>query len=430
MADVYSAAVSRCTKFINIMTSNQEKVAIGDLKPGMYVARLDRPWLETPYKVQGGLIKNEKDIEGLAKYCKFVYIDIEKSRNPDNSESPAELTKTLSSEEQIQILTNNIPRQYEYKSKFRDELKTAYEEHEVLSSTIKSVLSKTANNKRLDLASVEKAVVPMVESVMRNPDAFAWLTMMKKRDDYAYNHSLSAAIWAAAFGRNLGLPIEQIQQVSMGALLFDIGKVKLPEKLISNPNLYNKTEYNLVKKHVDYSNEIVGSIDGISEDIKEMIATHHERHDGGGYPSGLSGNNIPLFGKMAGIIDCYDAIISERLHAAAISPHEAVKKLYNWSGSDFQPELIEQFIQVVGVYPVGTLVELSDGRVGVVVSHNKARRLRPRVMILLNKDKQFYSRFKTINLSKLLEGEDGQPLNIVKTVNPSYYGIDPGQFFL
>ena len=412
------------------MASNQEKVAIGDLKPGMYVTRLDRPWLETPYKVQGGTIKSEKDIEGLAKYCEFVYIDIEKGNDPDQGATLAEHTKTLSNDEQIQLLTNNIPRQYEYRSRFKEELKTAYEEHSVLSGTIKNILTRTANNNHIDLASVEKAVIPMVESVMRNPDAFAWLTMMKKRDGYAYNHSLSAAIWAAAFGRNLGLPIQQIQQVSLGALLFDIGKVKLPEKLISNPNLYNKVEYNLVKKHVDYSNEIVSSIDGISEDIKEMIATHHERHDGSGYPNGLKGNSIPLFGKMAGIIDCYDAIISERLHAAAISPHDAVKKLYNWSGSDFQPELIEQFIQVVGVYPVGTLVELSDGRVGVVVSHNKARRLRPRVMILLNKDKQFYSRFKTINLSKLDEGEDGRPLNIIKAVNPGFYGIDPGQFFL
>jgi HD-GYP domain-containing protein (c-di-GMP phosphodiesterase class II) len=412
------------------MTSNQEKVAIGDLKPGMYVARLDRPWLDTPYKVQGGLIKSEKDIEGLAKYCEFVYIDIEKSNNPDEGVTLAEPAKTLSNDEQIRILTNSIPRQYEYKSRFREELKTAYQEHAALRSTIKTLLSKTANNNHVDLPTVEKAVMPMVESVMRNPDAFAWLTMMQKRDGYAYNHSLSAAIWAAAFGRNLGLPIKQIQQVSMGALLFDIGKVKLPEKLISNPNLYNAVEYNLVKKHVDYSMEIVNSIDGISEDIKNMIATHHERHDGSGYPNGLQGNSIPLFGKMAGIIDCYDAITSERLHAAAISPHDAVKKLYNWSGSDFQPELIEQFIQVVGVYPVGTLVELSDGRIGVVVSHNKARRLRPRVMILLNKNKQFYSHFQTINLSKLKEDEDGQPLNIIKAVKPGFYGIDPGQFFL
>ncbi|MCP4432749.1 MAG: DUF3391 domain-containing protein [Gammaproteobacteria bacterium] len=412
------------------MSNHQKQVTIEDLKPGMYVARLDRPWLETPYKVQGGLIKNQKDIEGLAKHSKFVYVDLEKSTRLDFGDTPMEQGKILSHDEQIRLLINSTPKKYQYESKFKEELKSAHRKNVTLSRTIKSLLDDVLNKNKLNLPTIEKAVLPMVDSVIRNPDAFAWLTMMRKRDDYAYNHSLSAAVWAAAFGRNLGLPIKKIQQVSIGALLGDIGKVKLPEKLISNPNLYNAVEFSLVKKHVEYSLEIIKSIDGISDDIIEMIATHHERHDGGGYPGGLRGNSIPLFGKMAGIIDCYDAIISERLHASAISPHDAVKKLYNWSGSDFQPELIEQFIQVVGVYPVGTLVELSDGRVGVVVSHNKVRRLRPRVMILLNADKKFYSTFRTINLNSISEGEDGKPLNIIKTVKPGYHGIDPGQFFL
>jgi HD-GYP domain-containing protein (c-di-GMP phosphodiesterase class II) len=173
----------------------------------------------------------------------------------------------------------------------------------------------------------------------------------------------------------------------------------------------------------------VKSIDGISEEIVNMVSTHHERNDGSGYPHGLKQDEIPLFGKMAGIIDCYDAIISNRPHAEAISPHDAVKKLYSWSGKDFQTELIEQFIQVVGVYPVGTLVVLSDGRVGVVTAHNKVRRLRPKVMLILDKEKQQYNRFKGIDLLKDTEGEDGQPLNIVKAVNPSFYGIDPGQYY-
>ena len=269
----------------------------------------------------------------------------------------------------------------------------------------------------------------MVESVIRNPDAFSWLTMMKKRDDYAYNHSISSSIWAAAFGRNLGLPIKAIQLVATGALLLDIGKAKLPEKLIQNPNIYNSIEFNLVKKHVDYGVEIVKSIDGISEEIVNMVSTHHERHDGSGYPHGLNQDEIPLFGKMAGIIDSYDAIISNRPHAEAISPHDAIKKLHDWSGKDFQTELIEQFIQVVGVYPVGTVVELSDGRVGVVTAHNKIRRLRPNVMLILDKEKQQYNRFRGINLLKETEGEDGQPLSIVKTVNPSFYGIDSSQYY-
>jgi HD-GYP domain-containing protein (c-di-GMP phosphodiesterase class II) len=410
------------------MSITQAKIPISDLKSGMFVARLDRPWLETPYKVQGFLIKLEKDIEQLQKYCEYVYIDTEKSTHLQADSTTAE--NTLTDDEQKQVLINARPRQYPNKSSFEDELKTANVEHVILSNAIAAVMEQAAKNNRLDLPMIRKAVMPMVESVIRNPDAFSWLVMMKKRDDYAYNHSVSSSIWAAAFGRNLGLPLKKIQMVAMGALLFDVGKTKLPEKLILNPNQYNAVEHNLVKKHVDYSLEIVKSIDGISDEIIEMIATHHERNDGTGYPHGLKGSDIPIFGKMAGIIDSYDAIISDRPHASAISPHDAIKELYSWSGKDFQAELIEQFIQVVGVYPVGTLVELSDGRVGVVVAHNRARRLKPKVMLLLSKDKVLYNRFDTINLLKQTEGEDGQPLNIVKTVNPGKYGIDSGQFYL
>ena len=370
------------------MSITQVKIFISDLKSGMYVARLDRPWLETPYKVQGFLIKLDKDIERLQKYCEYVYIDTEKSTHLQGDSATA--VNILTDEEQKQLLINARPRQYPNKSRFEDELKTANVEHVILSNAIAAVMEQAAKNNRLDLPMIRKAVMPMVESVIRNPDAFSWLTMMKKRDDYAYNHSVSSSIWAAAFGRNLGLPLKKIQMVAMGALLFDVGKTKLPEKLILNPNQYNAVEHNLVKKHVDYSLEIVKSIDGISDEITEMIATHHERDDGTGYPHGLKGSDIPVFGKMAGIIDSYDAIISDRPHASAISPHDAVKKMYGWSGKGFQAELIEQFIQVVGVYPVGTLVELSDGRVGVVVAHNRARRLKPRVMLVLNKNKVLY----------------------------------------
>ncbi len=410
------------------MSNSQKQVAIADLKPGMYITRLDRPWLETPFKVQGGEIRNEKDIDRLMEYCNYVFIDIDKSAN--QKDSFVDPGTTLSDLEQKHLLLNNSPRQYENKSKLKEELKNAYSEHARLSIAIKGLIEQTTLNNKLDLPTIQKAVLPMVESVLRNPDAFSWLTMMKRRDNYAYNHSLSASIWSAAFGRNLGLPKNDIVSLSMGALLFDIGKIKLPAKLIINPKEYNSIEYTLVKKHVEYSLEIVSSIEGIKDEIIQMVATHHERYDGSGYPNGLSKNNIPLFGKMAGIIDCYDAIITERLHAPALSPHEAVKNLYGWSGKDFQAELVEQFIQVVGVYPVGTVVELSDGRVGVVVSHNKVRRLRPRVMIVMNKDKQLHSKLRTINLYNETQGEDGNPLHISKTVNPSFYGIDTNQFFL
>ncbi len=186
----------------------------------------------------------------------------------------------------------------------------------------------------------------------------------------------------------------------------------------------------LVRRYVDYSIDMLASVDGIKDDVMTMVATHHERHDGSGYPKGLRGNEIPLFGKMAGIIDCYDAITSARPYWEAMSPHDTVKMLYDWSDVLFQKELIEQFIQVVGVYPIGTLVELSDGRVGVVIALNRTRRLRPQVMMLLNERKEFYSKFVTINMYEELKSEDGKSLDIKRTLEPGKYGIDPDHFYL
>ncbi|MDH3219033.1 MAG: HD-GYP domain-containing protein [Gammaproteobacteria bacterium] len=410
------------------MSIEQIKVRTPDLLEGMYVARLDRPWLETPYKVQGFYIKTQKDIDKLLQYVDYVYIDVEKSKEVGHDKNS--LNGNLSEAQKKQNLTNVKPRQYKDDPDFKIEMKTAVASHAVLTDGVGEVMSDIANNQQLKMPLLRKVVTPMVESIIRNPDAFSWLSMLKTRDDYAYNHSVSSSIWAAAFGRNLGLPKKDLMALATGALLFDVGKIKLPEKLLQKPDRYNQTEFKLIKKHVAYSVEIVQSIEGIGENVIEMVATHHERHSGSGYPRGLKGDEIPIFGKIAGIVDCYDALISDRVYAAAISPHDAVRKLYDWSNIDFQRELVEQFIQVIGIYPVGTIVELSDGRVGAIVAHHRVWKLRPKILLILDKNKQPYPDFKIIDTYEVETGEDDEPLNIIKSVEPGLYGIDPRQFYL
>ena len=410
------------------MAIQKVKVQTTDLHEGMYVTQLDRPWLETPYKVQGFLIKNQKDIDKLLQYTEYVFIDTERSREKSNGS--AQYGRILTEVEKKEFLINNKPRNYEDRTDFKAELPVAHESLTKLSATAENVMEDIANNKKLNLPVLRKSVNPMVESVIRNPEAFSWLTRMKSKDDYTYNHSVSTAIWSVALGRQLGLPKRDLQSLGIGALLFDVGKMKLPEKLINNPNRFNQTEFNLIKKHVEYSVDIIQSIPGIKDDVVEMVRTHHERHNGGGYPAGLKGNKIPLFGKIAGITDCYDALTSERVFQTAASPHDAVRKLYDWSNIDFQAELVEQFIQLVGVYPVGTIVELSDERIGIVVANHRALRLRPKIMLILDEGKKRYSKFNVIDLHSVEIDENGNPLNILKCIDPGLYGIDPREFYL
>jgi HD-GYP domain-containing protein (c-di-GMP phosphodiesterase class II) len=411
------------------MSLKEIKVRIPDLELGMYVSKLDKPWLETPFLLQGFQIKSQEDIDELQKYCQYVFVDTELSQVVEKA-PPQFAKKEIASDLEKQNLTNIKPKNYKDTTSLENELKTARNNHSLLTQVTADIMANIAKNKNLDLPTIKSAIDPMVDSITRNPDAFAWLTRLKSRDNYTYSHSVNTSIWAVAFGRHLGLPKNDLQSLAIGALLFDTGKIKLPEKLISNTNRYSQYEFKLIKQHVEHSVDIVRSIPDISDDVINMVKTHHERHNGSGYPSGLSGNMIPIFGKIAGIVDCYDAITSERPFVSAISPHDAVKKLYEWRDIDFQSELVEQFIQVVGIYPPGTLVELSDGRVGVIVAHHRVWRLRPQIMLLLDSDKKTYSDFNTINLVSETTGIDGNQLNIVKSVEPGAYNIDAEQLYL
>ncbi len=411
------------------MALKEIKVRLQDLEIGMYVSRLDKPWLDTPYLIQGFLIKTREDIEQLQAHCEYVYVDVERSREPDKkvvSFNPQARTDDEIKEQLIGFK----PKKYKDKTQMEDELVGARDCHRALSHTVGDVMQDMANNKNLDAVLLKKAINPMLDSIIRNPDAFAWLTRMKHKDNYTYNHAVSASVWAVAFGRHLGFPREKLQSLALGAMLFDIGKMKLPEKLINNPKRFNQFEFDLVKKHVDYSLEILRQTKDIGEDVLDMVAYHHERHNGSGYPNGLVADQIPILAKIAGIVDCYDAIISERPFATPISPHDAVKKLYDWRNIDFQAELVEQFIQVVGIYPVGTVVELSDGQVGVIVAQHRVWRLRPQVMLLLDVDKKPLDHFGVVNLFNETEDKDGNPWDIVKCVEPGLYGIDPEEFYL
>ena len=411
------------------MALKEVKVVLADLKPGMYVSRLDRPWTDAPYPLQGFYIESQEDVDKLLDYCECVIVDVARSNPRESKKSSTESEK----ENDIAIkqgLINMKPRLYKNTSTREEELDAAAKSYDDLSKVTSEILNNVVNNKKLDMPLLKKAVNPMIDSVLRNPDAYAWLTRLKQMDDYTYNHSICCAVWAVAFGRHLGMPRKDLQSLAFGAILCDIGKVKLPEKLINNPSRFNSIEFNIIKQHVTHSLDIVKETDGVNEDVYNMIKMHHERYNGSGYPDGLKGDQVTIYGKIAGLVDCYDAMISERVFASPISPHDAVKKFYEWRNIDFQSELIEQFIQIVGIYPVGTLVELSNGVVGVIVNQHRMWRLRPQVMLLLNEKKVPLDEFITIDLFIQTIDDDGNSLDIVRSVEPGMYGIDPKEFYL
>ena len=405
----------------------QVKVPAHQLAKGMYVSKLDRPWVETPFLFQGFLIEQDKQIRSLQEYCKHVYIDVEKGDGP-----PAEgIGGKPAIAADIPPAPLPKPRvQYENETSVEDELEVAKSTHTTLTDAVTSYLDEVRSGKKPDVAAVKNTITEMQASIIRNPDAFMWLRRLKKKDTYTYAHCIDCGVLAIAFGRQMGLPPAQIQNLGIGALMFDVGKMQVRDELLSKPDSLTVEEYAEVQKHVEYSVAIMQETRGITQPAIEAAAAHHERFDASGYPKGLKGGEIPLLGRMAGIVDFFDAVTSERAHASAMSPHAAIRYLYELRNIQFQDELIEQFIQTLGVYPVGTLVEFSNDEVGIVIGQNQVRRLRPKIILVLDADKQPLEITPVRDLMVEEHDETGNELTITTTLEPGTYGIQPDEFYL
>ena len=413
------------------MTLTALQIFVEDLQPGMFVSSLDRPWQETPFPIQGFLIRSNADRERLKAFCSYVFVDARKSRDisiPDRL-IRNESVKTISCTQQIQQLTGRSRKLYQRTTSREEELTSAREHYNQVETTFQTLLQDAQSDRKLNLPVLKQAITPMVKSIVRNPDAFVWLTHLKNLDSYTYQHAVSCAVWAVAFGRHLGLPETQLNSLATGCFLFDIGKSRLPRELLSCSRRLSVDEFDQVKRHVLYSLEIVKKAPGINRDVLEMIRTHHERHNGNGYPLGLCGQDIPLFGRIAGIVDAYDAITSRRPYCEPIPAYEAIEAFYQWRGIDFQSELVEQFIQVVGIYPVGSLVELSNDTVGVVISQNEQHRLKPLIMILLDAKKQLLESFYELDLRQAVDDEGASTVTIARGLPPGAYDLDHSRYY-
>jgi len=408
----------------------EHEVAVEDLQIGQYVSRLDRPWKETDFSIQGLLIRSQRDIDRLAGCCRHVYVDQLRSWQPEPAD-PAPAGSSPADDTAIRRqLIGRTPLQYPTRSHFEQELEVARKTFDHLWSQVRSSFSLVDGSQKLRLEELNQTVRTMVDSIIRNPDAGLWLTRLRSKDEYSFLHAINTLIWCVAMGRHLGLPRTELEILGLGGLMLDVGKLRLPGELLSNTGRYTEAEHRLMQQHVAHGVAILQQEPDIPPAVIEMLRYHHERHDGSGYREGLKGDEIPLFARIAGLADCYSAMTSERSHARAQPPQAVLNQLYGWRGSLFQPVLVEQFIQVLGTYPVGTLVELSTGQVAVVVAQNRTRRLRPRVMLLLDAQKRPYADFDVVDLNLVERDRHGEPLDIVKTLEAGAHGIDPDDWYL
>lgn len=406
----------------------QEKVNVSDLMLGMYVARLDRSWIGTPFPIQGFHIKSHDEIRTLGNYCKYVYIDVVKSKVALRTDAKHGTARPARQAPRAFVNLKVNEASYPRTRNIKQEIAPASRLHHDVAAAVDSVMEQIAAGRPANIPATRKVANRMVASILRNPDASIWIARVKDKDTHTYGHCVRSSVWAISFGRHLGLRRERLENLAMGVLLAEVGYTRLPTEILTQQERLRGAQLELMKKHVEYGVEILQGVAGINEDILWTVRTHHERFNGSGFPKGLRGNQIPLLGKIAGIVDYYDSVTMPRHDGQALSPAAAMARLHEMRDEEFQAELVEEFIQAIGIYPTGTLIELSTGEVGIITEQNVERRLRPKIMLILDRDKRPVPRATELDLLAYTRDADDQPVDIRSSLPDGAYGIDLTRF--
>lgn len=399
-----------------------------NLKKGMYVSELDRPWLETPFLFQGFRITNDQEVEQITSICDFVFVDTEKSTISVANQLAANDTRPVRKAKQstARIIKRALP----YSKQFEDEFPHALDIREQATTTLNSFFADVRAGKSLDVEETKRTVSVMVDSILRNPDALVLLASMTDKSDDLASHAIAVCTLSISFGRYIGLDNQELTELGMGALLHDIGETKLPDELLSNINEASDEERELLQGHTSIGAMIMQNLEGVSERVIAIARDHHERADGTGYPRNLRDSEIDVFTKMVSIVDTYDSVTSGVHGKQKISADEALKCIYSWRECLFDSLLVEKFIQCIGIYPLGSVVELRSGQIGIVISSQPEMRLFPKVMLILDVHGNPIEPPKMMNLALFRDRVETHDFEVKWLVNADDYDIDVRKFIL
>jgi HD-GYP domain-containing protein (c-di-GMP phosphodiesterase class II) len=539
---------------INSESRLEKQFSVDELAVGMFVSALDRPWLDTPFLVQGFLIEDEETLAQLRQTCRQVTVDLSRSASDDGDcagidpRAPAVIEakvgrvvsspvpahqrtqprsllprwlqalfarrgsiepelfvhppaaappekeappvkrvsrpvarkleprtpSVIASErkpdgvaivlrgdllgwlrEQLERVRSSAPEGrdaapeapepaktsrpkrspagptiYQDSVPLEQELQCADESFGAAIDMLGTVMHDIRVGKGLEIEAVESVMEDLVESIIRHPGALQLVSRMREADESSYTHALQVAVLLASFGRELGFSRKELTYLGQVGMLLDVGKLRIDQRILNKRGNLTPKEFDEVKRHVQYGLEIIDSSAVAHPDVVAGVAHHHERLNGTGYPQGLQDAEISPIGKMAGIVDAFSALTSIRPYAEPISPYSAMQQLQGWADTYFNAGLVELFIQAIGIFPVGTLVELSTGELAVVLEQSRPRRLKPKVLVVSAPDK---TPLEIPFVLDLLHGEgasaDRVPY-IRQGLPTASFAVDPTEYYL
>ena len=395
------------------------KITIDQLLPDMYVVDLHKRWFDhslwqSKFKVRDDAHVSKIREEGISE------ISIDTARGIDLPPTPIarinQIDLKLKSLAEIRAATPRTVSLGEERRRANRLLVDA-------GNTVSGLMLSARAGNNVDAAYLEPIVSKMIASVIRNPDALVPLARLKRMDAYATQHAVATAALIIAFGRHQGMPEPEIEKLALGTMVKDIGHAALDARLTAKQGILSKDEFSIVQSHVEEGLAVLDATTRLSETSVAVVLEHHERYNGCGYPYRMIGDEISVAGRMAAIVDTYDAMTSDRPYRAAMSPSQTLRQLYDEAGFQYDPALVSAFIKTIGIYPVGTLVLLESGHLAVVEQLHADNMLTPTVRVIYHTGRQQYVTTPVdVDLSRKVGNHYGQ---IVRAETFERWGISP-----
>ncbi|MFC4258037.1 HD-GYP domain-containing protein [Marinobacter lacisalsi] len=398
-----------------------KRIPLSALRVGMYLTDLNNDWVPHNNQRRKGFIRNEATIEKIGRLgVKYIYIDTGRGLDSPDGEPAHEVDQA--NQATLDRVAEEPPVAFR-RADIADEMVSALAIHQQAQGLVGNLMQNVKLGKAIDLSPVHELAENLQGSVFRNHNALACLGRIREKDNYLLEHSVNLSVLMSIFGKSVGHSSDVLHQTIVGALLHDIGKILTPDEILHKPGRLTPEEFEIMKEHAAHSHQILAGTEGIGELSVLTAAEHHERLDGSGYPKGLRDDEISVYGRMAAIADVYDAITSDRVYHKGMTPTQGLKKLLEWSGDHLDPTLVRHFIRCLGLYPVGSMVLLESGRLGVVIEGNEDDQRQPVVRLM------YHTRFRMpIPLEVLDLARPGVQDHILRAVEPDDYKLDVRKF--
>lgn len=402
-----------------------KKIDASQLQVGMYIHDLSCDWMTHPFVRNRFLISSEAEI-GKIRDAGIHDVVIDSARGRDLRDAPTLAEAQAQTEAELVVIAAKPV--VVTRVTLGEELKRAAMIRHQAAGLVRTVMQDARLGKAIELDQVSPMVQSITESILRNPGALMGLLRIKTADDYTFLHSVSVCTLLVAFCRSRNMDAETTYQAGLGGLLHDVGKALVPDQILNKPGPLTEEEFAVIRQHPRSGYDILVKTPEIGPIPLDIALHHHERRDGSGYPDKQGEGAIGELAQMAAIVDVYDAITADRCYHKGLSAAEALRKIYEWSKFHFNPAYVQEFMRCVGIYPVGTMVMLESGRLGVVIEPHETNLLAPKVNVFFSTKKNVYIKPETVDLSKALGFGGGD--KILRHESPAKWKVDPMKFLI